>query len=125
LIALSLNLKGLEYFPNARRDVAVFRLLAKRTQENTVDNRSLSSLFDRVDSPEEKLVTPASLAVDAVLVLAFFSFLFTVLRPHVQSHDPVNIVIWAGLTSACMSSVFWLAIQMFRVVYRAQHASKK
>ena len=70
-------------------------------------------------------VNPVSLAVDAVLVVAFFAFMFTVLRPHVQSNDPVNIAIWAGLTAACMSSVFWLAIQMFRVVYRAQHASKK
>jgi hypothetical protein len=78
-----------------------------------------------MSQPNQKLVTPASLAVDAVLVVAFFAFMFTVLRSHVQSHDPVNIVIWAGLTSACLSSVFWLAIQMFRVVYRAQHASKK
>ena len=78
-----------------------------------------------MDTPAEKLVTPTSLAVDAVLVIAFFSFLFTVLRPHVQSSDPVNIAIWAGLTSACLSCVFWLALQMFRVVYRAQHASKK
>jgi hypothetical protein len=74
---------------------------------------------------DQKLVTPASLAVDAVLVIAFFSFLFSILRPHVQSNDPLNIAIWAGLTSACMSSVFWLALQMFRVVYRAQKAAKK
>jgi len=76
-------------------------------------------------TPNRKLVTPVSLAGDAVLVLGFFAFMFTVLRSHVQSHDPVTIAIWAGLTAACMSSVFWLAIQMFRVVYRAQHASKK
>ena len=90
-----------------------------------MDNRLRCRLFRSVSSPNQKLVSPASLAVDAVLVLAFFAFMFTVLRPHVQSHDPINIVIWAGLTSACMSSVFWLAIQMFRVVYRAQHDSKK
>jgi hypothetical protein len=74
---------------------------------------------------DRKLVTPASLAVDAVLVIAFFAFMFSVLRPHVQSHDPVYIAIWAGLASACLSSVFWLAIQMFRVVYRAQKAAQK
>jgi len=78
-----------------------------------------------MNTPVRKLVTPTSLAVDAVLVIAFFSFLFLKLRPHVQSNDPVNIAIWAGLGSACVSSVFWLALQMFRVVYRAQHASKK
>ncbi len=74
---------------------------------------------------DQKLVTPASLAVDAVLVAAFFAILFTVLRSHVQSNDPTNIAIWAGLTAACMSGVFWLAVQMFRVVYRAQKAAKK
>jgi hypothetical protein len=78
-----------------------------------------------MSQPNQRLVTPTSLAVDAVLVLAFFSILFSILRPHVQSHDPLMIAIWAGLASACMSSVFWLAIQMFRVVYRAQKASKE
>ena len=90
-----------------------------------MDNRRYRGLFYLVNSPEQKLVTPASLVVDAVLVVAFFAFIFTILRSHVQSHDPINIALWAGLTSACLSSVFWLAIQMFRVVYRAQHASKK
>lgn len=78
-----------------------------------------------MSQPNQKLVTPASLAVDAVLVLGFFLFLFSILRSHVQSKDLFNIVVWAGLTSACMSSVFWLAIQMFRVVYRAQKARGK
>jgi hypothetical protein len=93
--------------------------------ENTVDNRNFLVFFRLMNSPDRKLVSPASLAVDAVLVVAFFAFLFKVLRSHVQSNDPVNIAIWAGLASACLSSVFWLAIQMFRVVYRAQKASKK
>lgn len=74
---------------------------------------------------EQKFVTPGSLALDAALVLAFFTFMFLVLRPHVQSHDPLYIALWAGLTSACLSSVFWLATQMFRVVFRAQKAAKK
>jgi hypothetical protein len=78
-----------------------------------------------MSQPNQRLVTPTSLAVDAVLVVAFFSILFSLLRSHVQSHDPLMIAFWAGLTSACLSSVFWLAIQMFRVVYRAQKASKK
>lgn len=74
---------------------------------------------------ETKLVTPVSLAVDAVLVVGFFVFMFGVLQPHVPSSDPKMIWLWAGLTSACMSGVFWLAIQMFRVVLKAQLAAKK
>lgn len=74
---------------------------------------------------ETKLVTPVSLIVDAVLVIAFFVFMFTLVAPHVPSNDKTYIAIWGGLTSACMSSVFWLAIQMCRVVYRAQKAAGK
>ena len=90
-----------------------------------MDNRQLMVFDDYMAQPNQKLVTPTSLALDAVLVIAFFSFIFTLLRPHVQSHDPINIVIWGGLASACLSSVFWLAIQMFRVVLKAQLASRK
>lgn len=74
---------------------------------------------------ETKLVTPVSLVVDAVLVLAFFVFIYRLVAPHVQSYDKTNILIWGGLTAACMSAVFWLALQMCRVVYRAQKAAKK
>ncbi len=74
--------------------------------------------------PERKRVTPASLAVDAVLCIAFFAILFGLLRSHVQSHDPKMIALWAGLTAACMTAVFWLAIQMFRVVLRAQREAR-
>lgn len=70
---------------------------------------------------ETKFTTPASLVVDALLVGAFFLFLyFKVLPVHVPSNDPFQIRLWAGLTAACMSGVFWLAVQMFRVVYRFQ-----
>ncbi len=79
-------------------------------------------------SPEiklQKLSTPVGMAVDAVLVLGFFGFLFTLLKSHVPSNDPKMIFLWAGLTAACMSGVFWLAIQMFRVVLSAQLLAKK
>lgn len=78
-----------------------------------------------MSQPNPKLATPASIAVDAVLVLGFFAFMFSILRPHVPSQTPSMILLWAGLTSACMSCVFWLAIQMFRVVHRAQKSRSK
>lgn len=74
--------------------------------------------------PESKLVTPASLAVDAVLVTAFFLYLYSLVSTHVPSRDPKMILLWGGLCSACMSAVFWLCIQMFRVVLRAQRERK-
>ena len=74
--------------------------------------------------PERKSVTPISLAVDATLCIAFFVLLFGLLRSHVQSHDPKMIALWAGLTAACLTAVFWLAVQMFRVVLRAQRDAR-
>ncbi|AHF89424.1 hypothetical protein OpiT1DRAFT_01682 [Opitutaceae bacterium TAV1] len=68
----------------------------------------------------EKLATPVSVLIDAILVIGFFTFMFSILRSHVPSNDPAMIALWAGLAAACMSGTFWLAIQMFRVVLRAQ-----
>ncbi len=75
--------------------------------------------------PDQKLVTPASLVVDLILVVAFFIFMFWVLRVHVPSNDKTDIAIWAAAGSSCMTGVFWLCIQMFRVVFKAQRAAKR
>ena len=78
-----------------------------------------------MSSPLGKLTSPISLVVDGVLVLGFFLFIYTLVSQHVPSNDPKMVLLWGGLTSACMSGVFWLAIQMFRVVLKAQLAAKK
>jgi len=75
--------------------------------------------------PAQKFTTPTSLVVDAFLVIGFFTYLFSVLKGHVPSNDPKMINLWAALTSACITSVFWLAIQMFRVVFRAQREANR
>ena len=75
--------------------------------------------------PEQKMTSPASLAVDAVLVVLFFAFMFWVLRSHVPSNDPRMIIFWSAAAASCLSGVWWLAIQMFRVVLRAQLAARK
>lgn len=74
---------------------------------------------------ETKLTSPASLLVDAILVIGFFLFIYAVVAPHVPSNDKSMILLWGGLCSACMTGVFWLCIQMFRVVLKAQRASRR
>ncbi|MDR1010399.1 MAG: hypothetical protein LBM04_04620 [Opitutaceae bacterium] len=74
------------------------------------------------DGPGTKFATPRALIIDAILVIAFFAFMFSVIRPHVQTENPLFIVLWGGGTAACMAGIFWLALQMFRVVLRAQRA---
>lgn len=77
--------------------------------------------------PEQmkNLVSPGSLAVDAVLVAAFFAYMYTVMAKHVPSDDPAMIRLWGAYTAACMTGVFWLALQMFRVTLRGQREMRK
>lgn len=80
----------------------------------------MSVSFRRMAQSDQKFTTPLSLAVDAVLLIAFFLYLYTLVSPHVPSNDPKMIKLWGGLCSACMTGVFWFCIQMFRVVLRNQ-----
>ena len=94
--------------------------------EFSVDKAALLLLPDSAMAQlDKKLVTPFSLLIDVILVAAFFTLMFTLLKEHVPSNDPKMIALWGGLASACMSGVFWLCIQMFRLVYRAQKEAKK
>ena len=78
-----------------------------------------------MEPPKRKLVTPASLAVDAVLVVAFFIYMYTVLAGHVPSRDHRMILLWGCISSSCMTAVFWLALQMVRVVASHQREMSK
>jgi len=94
--------------------------------DNFMDNAPIICLFSgSMAEPEKRLVTRASLAVDAVVVLGFFIFMYRVASTHVPSNDPVMIHIWGAVTSACLSAVLWLALQMFRVTLRAQREAGK
>jgi len=88
-------------------------------------NASFLLCFRLMAQPEQKFTSPASLVVDAILVIGFFVFMFGVLQKHVPSNDPNMIMLWAALSSACISGVFWLAVQMFRVVFRAQREANR
>jgi len=78
-----------------------------------------------MQQPETKLVTPASLAVDAVLVIAFFIYMYGVVSTHVPSKDHRMVMLWGGAAAVCLSLVFWLTIQMFRVVLKVQREGAK
>lgn len=90
-----------------------------------MDNRRWSVSFSAMAPSEQKHTTPVSLVVDAILVVAFFLFLYSLVKIHVPSTDPKMIMLWGGLTAACMSGVFWLCIQMFRVVLKAQREANR
>jgi hypothetical protein len=69
------------------------------------------------ESNEQPLISRTGFIIDAILSIAFFLFMTYVLMPHVPSEDPTTVKIVAGMTSFCMTGVFWLAANMFRVTY--------
>ena len=81
--------------------------------------------FPPMATPEKKSVSPVMLLVDLVLTAVAFSIFYWLVNSHVPSNDPVMIKVWGGLGAACMTGVFWLALQMVKTVYRFQRDSRK
>lgn len=75
-------------------------------------------------APQDARVA-GNVVLDSALVLAAFVVFFFVARSHVPSEDPLMINLVGAFTAACMSGVFWLAWQMFRVVLRGQREDAK
>lgn len=78
-----------------------------------------------MSSSEKKGISLVGLVFDLVLAAGFFSFFYYVLQPHVPSNDPKMIRLWATLAAACMTGVFFLALQMVKTVFRFQRANRK
>jgi len=75
--------------------------------------------------PEKKPFSPVNLALDLVLVAVAFAIFYSLVNSHVASNDPAMIRLWGGLAAGCMTGVFWLALQMMKVVLRFQRDSRK
>ena len=81
--------------------------------------------LDNVHAPAEQThVTPATIAVDLVLVAVFFYFMFGWVKSHVPSTDPKFVTLFGGLTALCVTGVFWMAVQMFRIVLAGEKILK-
>jgi hypothetical protein len=87
---------------------------------------SSHSAHDSVHAPsEQKHVTPATIAVDLILVGIFFYFMFGWVKSHVPSNDTLFVNFFGASTALCVSGVFWMAIQMFRVVLAGEKRLKE
>ena len=76
-------------------------------------------------NPPETRPSRGALALDAVLTIGVFAFFTGILRSHVPSSDPAQIWLWSAVTASCLAALFWLALQMFRVVLRGQREAGK
>lgn len=96
-----------------------------RTAKILFDKAPAAPSIPAMSSSEKKGISLVGLVVDLVLAAGFFSFFYYVLQPHVPSNDPTMIRLWATLAAACMTGVFWLALQMVKTVFRFQRANRK
>lgn len=69
------------------------------------------------DDKSHKLVTRNGVVIDLILTAIIFSFLSWILRPYVPAQTEVYTNVFAVFTASCLSGLFWLVLQMFRVVY--------
>jgi len=68
------------------------------------------------DEEEKPLVSGFGKITDIILSVVFFLFMWlSVLKPHVPSEDPMVVNYIAAMTAFCMTGVFWLAVNMYRV----------
>lgn len=105
-------------------DVVTVDILLQRTK-NLFDKPRSASSPAPMSSPASKGSSPLRVLLDLVLVLCFFTFFYYVLQSHVPTTDRTTARFWATLSAACMSGVFWLALQMMKTVLRFQRAGGK
>lgn len=89
------------------------------------DNPPVAPSIAPMSSPEKKGFSIVGLLFDMILSAGFFVFFYYTLQPHVPSNDPTMIRLWSTLAAACMTGVFWLALQMLKTVFRFQRSNRK
>jgi drug/metabolite transporter (DMT)-like permease len=77
---------------------------------STASAEKLATVKTSVLFPLKRLV------LDLLITGAFWVFMSGVLRAHVPSDDPFWITVWSCISALCISGVFFLALQMFRLV---------
>ena len=64
---------------------------------------------------EKPLVSKLGIVIDLFISILFFLFMQYVLADHVPFQDPLAVNLVAGMSALCMTGVFWIATNMFRV----------
>lgn len=74
---------------------------------------------------EKKSYSVVELIIDLLLTAVAFSIFYWLVNSHVPSNDPKMVFFFGASAAACMSGVFWLALQMLKTVFRFQRDSRK
>jgi GNAT superfamily N-acetyltransferase len=81
--------------------------------------------FSGMVQPAKKSFSPVVFFLDLVATAIAFVIFYRVVHSHVPSDDPAMIKLWGGLAAGCMTGIFWLALQMVKVVFRFQRDSRR
>ena len=73
-----------------------------------------------MNSRSDKHSRRGFIVLDLLITLAVFVFMVFVMKSHVPSENPGIILVVAMFTASCFTAVFWLALQMFKVVLAHQ-----
>ena len=79
------------------------------------------------ESSSRKLISPTGSVVALVLTACFFYGMFGVVRSHVTlpvEDYPVANPLIATAVTACLSTVFWMAVGFFQVTFKDQRLRK-
>lgn len=75
------------------------------------------------DTPElpPSLISSRALVFDLFLVSVFFYFMFGVIKGHVPFEKEDLKLYATAYATACVSGVFWIALQCLRVTWKDQY----
>ena len=79
-----------------------------------------------MDNMKPKLITKQAIVIDAILTVVFFVWITSILMKHVpwQEAGEQAVLLGAAYCGACLSGVFWLALNLFRVTLADQMLQK-
>ncbi len=89
------------------------------------DKPPAATSFPHMATPEKKPFSFAKLAADLVVTAIAFVIFYQLVNSHVPSSDPKTVMFFGASAAACMTGVFWIAMQMLKTVYRFQRDSGK
>jgi len=73
-----------------------------------------------MDSRRSRKSRQGAIAIDLLITLVVFVALLFVFRSHVPGYSPMIVLAFSAFTSACVTALFWMAMQMFKAVLSHQ-----
>lgn len=78
-----------------------------------------------MENTKQTLVSAKAIVFDIFLSIAFFVYMAWVCRSHVFIEQEPVLTILACFTSLCITGVFWIGLQYFRVTLTDQRNRRK